>query len=490
MNPRQYGGFESYGKTGIGNPIVTNENSQQVPADAGADGLAMPRRAVAVVAITIAAVLSVLDGAMLNVALPRITEELSVSAQAAVWVVNAYQLTAVICLLPTVVIADRIGYGRTFSVGIFLYTLASVTGFFSQGFIWLLGARILQGVGSAGVMSCASALLRASYPVRLFGAGVALNTSAVTFAAAAGPSLGALVLTAGGSWRFLFLIGVPFGIVAWICTRALPSNKGTLRPLRTVNIVLNAASLGLGIIALSVLPKDALTGGLLLAGAAISWMLWVRVDLSSGAPLLPFDLFRIPAFSFAIAASVSMFAAQSASLISLPFLFIGGRGMSVLETGTLMTAWPVCAAMTSTLATRLRGRFEVATLCMAGAVLLAVGLLWVALLPVTASSELLVPGLILGGVAVGLFQAPNMHAMLSASPRSRSGAAGSVQAIARVGGSTLGASLAGLCFALPEIGSPLLALLVAGLLAATAFGINIFRACYASENISQSPRSE
>lgn len=467
---------------------MTDENAQRAPAEA--DGLAMPRRAVAIVAITIAAVLSVLDGAMLNVALPKIAGELSVSAQAAVWVVNAYQLTAVICLLPTVVIADRIGYGRTFSAGIFLYTLASAAGFFSEGFVWLLGARILQGLGSAGVMSCASALLRASYPVRLFGAGVALNTSAVTFAAAAGPSLGALVLTAGGNWRFLFLIGVPFGIAAWICTRALPDNKGRRRPLRVVSVVLNAASLGLGIIAFSVLPKDALAGGLLLAATAVAWLLWVRVDLASEAPLLPFDLFRIPPFSFAIAASVSMFAAQSASLISLPFLFIGVRGMTVLETGTLMTAWPVCAAMTSMLATRLRRRFEVEALCMTGAVLLAAGLVWMALLPVEASSGLLVPGLVLGGVAVGLFQAPNMHAMLSASPRSRSGAAGSVQAIARVGGSTLGASLAGLCFALPGIGSPLLALLVAGLLAAAAFGINVLRACHASGKISQSPGSE
>ncbi|ATN36643.1 hypothetical protein ACO34A_22915 (plasmid) [Rhizobium sp. ACO-34A] len=469
---------------------MTNENARKAPAEAGADGLAMPRRAVAVIAITIAAVLSVLDGAMLNVALPRIAEELSVSAQSAVWVVNAYQLTAVICLLPTVVIADRIGYGRTFSAGIFLYVLASVAGFFSEGFVWLLGARILQGLGSAGVMSCASALLRASYPGRLFGTGVALNTSAVTFAAAAGPSLGALVLTAGGNWRFLFLIGVPFGVAAWICTRALPNNKGRRRPLGIVSVALNAVSLGLGIIAFSVLPKDTLTGSLLLAGTVIAWLLWVRVDLASEAPLLPFDLFRIPPFSFAIAASVSMFAAQSASLISLPFLFIGLRGMSVLETGALMTAWPVCAAMTSMLAPRMGRRFQVATLCMTGAALLAAGLGWMALLPAATPSGLLVPGLVLGGVAVGLFQAPNMHAMLSASPRSRSGAAGSVQAIARVGGSTLGASLAGFCFALPGIGSPLLALLAAGLLAATAFGINAFRAGYASGNISQSPGSE
>lgn len=455
---------------------MTNDTATEMPRPVTeADGLPLPGRAVAVAGITIPAVLSVLDGAMLTVALPRIGQDLAVSAQAAVWLVNAYQVTAVICLLPMTFAADRFGYARTFGAGILVYALASVLAAGSEGFAAVLMARVLQGLGSAGVMGCAAALLRATYPAALFGTGVAFNTAAVSTAAAAGPSAGALLLTASGDWRALFLIGVPFSLLAWGCTWALPKTRGRVRPLRAVSVGLNAVALGLGVIALSVVPENPVVGGLLLLVTAAAWVVWVRVDRASATPLLPVDLFRIPAFSFAIAASASMFAAQSAALIALPFFLMDSRGLSVLQVGTMMTVWPVCAAATSIGAIRLLWRLTVATLCMTAAGLLAAGLVWVVTLPTAMPMAWLAGGLVLGGVAVGCFQAPNMHAILSATPRSRSGAAGSVQAIARVGGAALGASLVGLCFAVTGPVGPSFGLLAAGVLALAAFGINAVR---------------
>lgn len=438
-------------------------------------GLPMPRRALAVFGITIPAVLSVLDGAMLTVALPGIAVDLAVSPQTAVWVVSACQLMTVVCLLPMTVVADRLGYRRTFSGGILLYAMCSLAAAQAGDFASIVLTRILQGLALAGVTGCASALLRATYPERLFGTGVALNTSAVTLAAAAGPSVGALVLTVGESWRTLFLIGVPFSLAAWVCARALPAPRGVPRPLRPASVVLNVLAPGLGIIGLSALPRDGIAGGLLLLASGLAWGSWVRIDRRARTPLLPLDLFGVPAFGFAVAASAAMFAAQSTALVALPFFLLESRALSMLQTGTLMTVWPICASATSLIANRLRQRFDVATLCMAGAVLLIAGLGWILVLPPWLPHAWLGAGFLLGGIAVGCFQAPNMHAMLSATPRARAGAAGSIQAMARVGGATLGASLAGMCFAVSGAAGPSFALIGAGALAALAFLVNAAR---------------
>lgn len=445
------------------------------PAPDG-DGIAMPRLALPVAAITMPAVFTVLDGAMLTIALPAIAAELAVSAQAAIWVIIAYQLATVVCLLPLSVVADRIGYGRLFAGGVVLYTLASLGAAYCTGFPALILARIVQGIGSAGVMSCASALLRASYPARLFATGIALNTFAVTLAAAAGPSVGAAMLVVSDDWQSLFLIAIPFNLVAWCCTHTLPATRGQPRRFDIGVVLLNAMALGFGLVGLSLLATTPLWALALLMLTAMAWALWLRVERKRDRPLLPLDLFRLPAFSFSIAASSSMFAAQSCALTALPFYLLTSRGMAVLEAGTLLTAWPVLASATSLVTPRLRRYLRVARLCQLGAVMLILALGCIVWLSEAAPPGWQVLGFMLGGLSIGLFQAPNMHAMLSATPRSRAGATGSVQAIARVGGAAFGAAVAGLCFAFFGGEGPVAGLAGAALLALLALLVNTWRA--------------
>ena len=179
-------------------------------ADDETDGLALPRRYAAVAAILGAIVLVVLDGAIANVALPSIALQLHATPADAVWIVTAYQLTIVMFLLPAAAVGGRLGYRRVFVGGIALFIAASVACALSPSLPWLVTARCLQGLGSAAVMPLGLALLRYTYPRRLMGQAIAWNALVIAGASAAGPAVGAALLSVA-SWPWLFAVNLPVG---------------------------------------------------------------------------------------------------------------------------------------------------------------------------------------------------------------------------------------------------------------------------------------
>ncbi|MDQ2778591.1 MAG: MFS transporter, partial [Pseudomonadota bacterium] len=160
----------------------------------------------------------------------------------------------------------------------------------------------------------------------------------------------------------------------------------------------------------------------------------------------PLDLLRNPVFALSICASICAFGAYMLTFISLPFHFENALGRSVIETGLLMTPWPLALGVTAPIAGRLSDRVSAAALGCAGMLLLALGLMLLALLPADASNADIAWRMALGGIGFGLFQSPNNRTMLSAAPRERAGAAGGMLATARLIGMTSGAALAAIMF--------------------------------------------
>src|SRR5690606_13610529 len=173
-------------------------------------GLPQPQRAWAAFTLALAIVMSVLDGTMMAVALPTIARELEVSASASIWIVNAYQLTIVVALLPMASLGEILGYRRVYCTGLAIFTLASLLCASSDSLTTLTLARILQGFGAACVMSLSPALVRFIYPPHRLGRGIALNALVVALAAAFGPTAAAVILYIG-PWPWLFAINVPLG---------------------------------------------------------------------------------------------------------------------------------------------------------------------------------------------------------------------------------------------------------------------------------------
>lgn len=435
-----------------------------------------PRQAVAVGCVLAAIVLVVLDAAMVNAALPAMASALRVTPAASLRVVSAYQLALVMALLPCAALGERLGPRRVYTAGVALFTGASALCAVAPSLPLLVAARFLQGLGGAAVLSLGVALLRLVVPPRRLGAAIGWNALAVALGSAAGPTVGALLLSAA-SWPWLFLARLPLGALVLAATRALPPAPGSARVIDPMSVVLNGAAFAALLLGAELLPRSPLLGALLLGAAALAMAALVRRELPRAAPLIPLDLLREGPFATAVIASVACFIGQSAAMVSLPFYLQHDLGQDALRAGLLLTPWPLSVAVVAPLAGRLADRVPGAWLCALGGALLSLGLAAAALFPAQGRPAALLPFVVLCGVGFGLFQVPNNRALFLAAPRARSGAAGGAQGTARLTGQALGAVLMTLLFTLtPMELAPRLGLGAAALLTLTAGLVSALRA--------------
>lgn len=441
------------------------------------DGLPTPQRYLSMLSIAIGVTMAVLDGAVANIALPAIARQLHVAPASAVWVVNAYQLAIVVSLLPLASLGERIGYRRVYQAGLVLFTAGSLACALSGSLATLVAARIFQGLGAAAIMSVNGALVRHTYPLALLGRGVGLNALVVSIAAAVGPSIAAAIL-AVGRWEWLFAVNVPIGLAnIALAARSLPASERARGRFDATSALLNLLVFGLFFVGLDRMADG--RGGVRIAGvvavvaAALAGIVLIRRARRLPRPLIPVDLMRIPVFALSVAASVCAFAAYSAAFLVLPFHFETGLHRDQVQTGLLMTPWPVAVGLLGPVAGRLSDRFSPALLGGVGMAVLAVGLGLMALLPAEASAADIVWRMAVCGAGFGLFQSPNNRIMLGTAPRDRSGAAGGMLATARLTGTTVGASLAAISFRLLPAHPETLDLLAGAGLAALAacFGL-------------------
>jgi DHA2 family multidrug resistance protein-like MFS transporter len=442
----------------------------------GQDGLPIPRRYWSAAAIWLAIAMSVLDGTIANVALPTIARQLAIEPAISVWIVNAYQLTITVLLLPLAALGDRIGYHKVYFPALALFTIGSATCAMAPSFDSLLLARIVQGVGAAGIMSMNAALVRSTYPSNMLGRGIGYNALVLSMSAALGPTLAALILSVA-SWRWLFLINVPIGILAiTIAVRALPRVPGHGGRPDWPSALLSAAMMG-GIIfgAETFARAGSKVGAGLVAGGLVAGAALIRREWRDPAPLMPLDLLRIPIFALSIAASVVSFAAQMLAYVALPFLFQSILGRSVLETGLLMTPWPIAVGLSATFAGRLSDRVASGLLGGIGLGIFGLGLFLLSRLGASPDNFDIAWRMAVCGLGFGFFQSPNNRTIVSSAPRNRSGAAGGMLATARLLGQTAGAVSVGVAFHLVgvDVGPDLL--LAAAITAVVAAGISLLR---------------
>ena len=440
------------------------------------DGLPVPRRYWSVVAIWLAMAMSVLDGAIANVALPTIAGELHASAAASIWIVNAYQLAITVTLLPLAALGDRLGYRRVYMVGIAVFTVGSLCCALSHTLPTLTAARVLQGLGAGGIMSINAALVRFTYPKRQLGRGIGLNALVISVSAAIGPTVAAAIL-AKASWEWLFAINVPIGILAIVIGfRSLPVTVGSPRKFDWVSALLNAATFGFLITGVESVASEGLASGLskLAIGAAAGALLTYR-ELRRENPLVPFDLLRIPIFGLSILTSIFSFTAQMMAYVGLPFYFQSVMGRSAVETGLLMTPWPIAVGVSAPIAGRLADRYRAGALGGIGLAVFAAGLGLLSAIRPGASNLDIAWRMAICGLGFGFFQSPNNRAMVSSAPLHRSGAAGGALATARLLGQTAGAVTTAVFFHLAGTHATTAALATAAALAGLAALVSLSR---------------
>jgi DHA2 family multidrug resistance protein-like MFS transporter len=422
--------------------------------------------------------MAVLDTSIANVALPTLAHELNATAAESIWVVNAYQLGSVMLLLPLAAVGERLGYRRIYMAGMAVFTLASAICIFAPSLAVLALGRGLQGMGAAGVMSMNAGLVRHSYPRRMMGRVLGGNAFIIALSTAAAPTVASTILSLA-NWRWLFAVNIPLcAFVLSFGALVLPRSETVKRAFDAVSALLSATLFGGLVMGADVVGRGdrPLLGWGLLAVAGVSAALALRRAWDQPAPLFPVDLLRIPVFGLSIATSTASFAAALIGSVSLPFLFQRGLGRDVVQTGLLMTPWPIATALASGVAGILADKLPGAILNSAGLLAMAAGLWLLAAMPMDVDNLGVVWRTALCGAGFGFFQSPNNRTMILSAPRSRSGAMGGALSTARTTGQSLGAVLVAMLLrAMPLNQADHWALIAAGILAVAGAAVSSLR---------------
>lgn len=415
------------------------------------------RQKFAVATVLAAMVLVVLNTAIANVALPTIANSLSVTPGLSIWVITAYQTGLLIALLPCAALGESWGYRRIFTIGVALFTIATLLCALAPTLPWLIAARFLQGLGGAAVMALGIALLRNIIPPQQLGAAIGWNALAVALSSAIGPVLCAGILSIA-SWPWLFTTLLPLGALVLISTRTLPTDQGTAQQIDLCSVGLNAGAFISLVFAAEFLADRPVLVILLVITSGLQFTALVKRELPKKIPLIPLDLLKINTFQSSVIASVLCFSGQTAGIVALPFYLQHNLGLEMLMVGIFMIPWPLAVALTASLTSHLAERWSTAALCSIGGGTLATGLAAISLWPTKSDPALLFPFTVICGLGFGLFNVANNRSMFFSAPINRSGAAGGMQGVARLFGQTAGAVIMTMLFtvfskeAVPQIG--------------------------------------
>jgi DHA2 family multidrug resistance protein-like MFS transporter len=406
------------------------------------DGLPLPRRYIAIGAISAGTALTIIDGGIATVALPTIARDLNVGSSAVVTVVTVYQLILAMALLPFSGLGDRIGLKRMYQYGQLIFTVATLLCFFAKSLPFLLIVRAAQALGAAAALSVSSALIRSIYPSKQLGRGLGINSVVVSSSAALAPTIGGLVL-AVAPWPWVFASAVPFAVLSLVLGRALPEPRKHDEPFDVLGAVMCAAMIGLIIGgAESAVHGDSpiVSAAIVLTGAVIGWF-FVKREQGETKPILPIDLLARPVLALSAIGAYTAFIASMTLLLSTPFRLTHAYGFSAAEVGAAIAPWPLANMFVAPLSGWLSDRYPAGLLGGIGMGISICALLLIAFMPVDPSYFDIAWRMALCGSGFGMFMAPNARLIIGSAPRERAAAAGGLVSTVRLVGQTTGATL-------------------------------------------------
>ncbi|WP_320781884.1 MFS transporter [Streptomyces sp. CRN 30] len=402
-----------------------------------------------------------LDVTIVAVALPSMQRELSASAASVQWVVSGYALAFALTLVTAGRLGDAFGRRRVFLIALAAFVVCSAAAGAAPSVLWLIVARLAQGVAAGSLAPQNSALIQQMFHGAERGRAFGLFGATVGLSSAVGPVTGGLILALADGptgWRWIFYVNVPVGLIALLLgfrllPRVAPGRRGDLDAA-------GVALLGAGILAVMLPLVLAEAGGLsrlwwlfpvglVLLLAFVRWER--RVAARDGDPLLdPRLLTGTRGYATGAGLATLYFVGFSGVWLVFALFFQNGLGFSPLRSGLAVTPFAVGSALAAAVAGRLVGRYG-RLLTVWGLVAVMAGLggtdlvLWLA--PAHSAAYLAAPLLFLGGLGSGCVISPNVTMTLRDVPVRMAGAAGgAMQTGQRLGGAVGTAALPGLFY--------------------------------------------
>jgi len=382
------------------------------------------------------------------VALPAIQADLEVGLAKLEWIVNAYVLAFAVLLLTGGKLADFLGRRRIFLLGLAVFTASSLACGLANSGETLIAARAVQGLGAALMLPATLSIISATFHPRERGTALGIWAASSGVGAALGPLVGGL-LVEGIDWRWIFYVNVPIGAIGLVAARLLVQESRDTSAEQRLDLPGLFAS-GAALFALTfALVEGNRYGwgsgviGFCLSASAVAFVVFVFIELRSRLPMIDLSFFRSGAFTGANVVSLLSFLALFGVFFFVSIYLQNILGYSAIETGATFLPFSALVVLSVPVAGRLADRIGPRWPMAAGMALLAAGLAFTSQLELDSTFWNLMPGLILGGLGIGLTIAPANFAVLGATPDEKAGVASAVVNTFRQTGGALGIAIMG-----------------------------------------------
>ncbi|HTX10247.1 MAG TPA: MFS transporter [Solirubrobacteraceae bacterium] len=388
-----------------------------------------------------------LDITIVNVALPYIQQDFHATLADLQWVIDAYALTLAAFLLTAGSVGDLVGRRLVFALGIVVFTVGSALCGFAPDPTFLALARAFQGVGGAIMFATSLALLADAFAPQERGVAFGVFGAVTGVAVAIGPVLGG-ALTSALSWRWIFFVNVPIGVIALAVTlREVRESKAPVarRPdwLGFVTFTLGLSALVYGLIRSHPDGWGSTTVAGSLIAAVVLIGLFLVIEVRSRAPMLDLHLLRVPTFNGGLIAAWAI-SASLFSLLTYVVLYLQNvLGSSALETGLRLLPMTGGIFITAGLAGRLTGHVATRLLIAPGFVLIGAGLLLMHGITPSDDWTHLLPGMIVAGIGAGLVNVPLASTAVGVVEPARAGMASGINSTFRQIGIATGVAALG-----------------------------------------------
>ena len=396
--------------------------------------------------------MSTLDSSIVNLALPKIMENLNVELRVIQWVVLVYLLTVSALLLPFGRLSDILGRRKIYSAGFLTFGLGSLCCGLAPNAASLIFSRGIQGCGAAMLMACSPALVVDIFPVSERGKALGMVGTIVAMGLTAGPLAGGMILDVV-SWRFIFYLNIPIAVISVLAghrlLRKTPADKGSDEPQDPWGSILLALSIVSAIMAITGLGRPQGPGYqplfLFIASVIFSFG-FAFTESRVRFPVLAPDLLKIKLFTMPILAAAALFAALFVIVFMMPFYLIHARALPPSAAGLILMTPFVMLFFISPFAGILYDKTGSRPLCTLGMILLTAALLLLSRITAEIPMAMVVGMLAMAGTGVAFFISPNSTAIMSSVPPESRGTASGSLATSRNLGMVTGVALAGLIF--------------------------------------------
>jgi EmrB/QacA subfamily drug resistance transporter len=402
--------------------------------------------------VSIANFSAALDMSIITVSFPRLTDVFNTDASTVVWLTVAFSVAELGLLLTMAKIGDTIGRKKVFAIGLVIYTIGLVLCSISPNISVLIVSRIVQGAGAAVIITLGSAIVVASFPQEQQGRAIGMFAMLTSVGLIAGPALGGVILDYL-DWQGIFYTRIPVGILTFILTLVIIKEQkepGARLQLDIGGAVTLLAGTSCLLLFLNMGSDWGYTSvkslGLLLA-AFILLGVFLYLERRVAQPVLELRFFKNRTFTMASATNLIQMASGSMGPVLIPFFLINGLLFSTSTSGLLMALIAVppvfISPISGWISDKVGNRIPMvfATSCF------SVGLFLVSRWDIESTMLHIILVLVLFGIGMGMFMAPNQSAVISSAPRRNMATALGVSNTMRLLGASIGTAVAGTLYA-------------------------------------------